>query len=274
MGFETLLPVLKEALQIPGLLKEIYTDAAKPGVSQVGKALGTVLGLGNTILLPIHLLNERSRLVIEKNLEKYRMSLQDVPEAEIVPVRPEVGVPIVEKLTYVSDDELSDLYINLLSKASTVQTAGLAHPSFVHIINCLSPDEAILLKAVRAKKRVPFVETRLQKARVTTNLHIILQPDTWTVIKDLCTGLEGEFKFSFGENVEAYISNLSGHGILDIRRDVHVADLSVYQKLEDDLRAEAEQLEWYKTKAEDVELAFGRGKIEITPFGELFWKLA
>jgi hypothetical protein len=30
MGFETLLPMVKEALQVPGLLKEIYTDAMKP----------------------------------------------------------------------------------------------------------------------------------------------------------------------------------------------------------------------------------------------------
>jgi hypothetical protein len=118
----------------------------KPDVSQVGKALGTVLGLGNTILLPIYLLNERTRLVVESNLEKYRLTLKNVHEAEIVPVRPEVGVSILEKLMYVTDDELSDFYINLLSKASTVQTAGLAHPGFIHIINCLSPDEAILLK--------------------------------------------------------------------------------------------------------------------------------
>jgi Abortive infection alpha len=161
-----------------------------------------------------------------------------------------------------------------LSKASTVQTTGLAHPSFVYIVNCLSPDEAILLKALREKKRLPFVVTVLQEVRATTNLQIRLEPNTWTLIKDLCTGLEEEIKFSFSENLEAYVSNLSGHGILDIRRDVHIADLSQYQKLEDNLRAEAEQLEWYKTKPENVELAFRRGEIEITPFGKLFWKLA
>ena len=83
MAVESALPILKEALQVPGLLKEIYGDALKPGVSQVGKALGTVLGLGNTILLPIYLLNERTKLIVEKNLEQYRESLKDVPEAEI-----------------------------------------------------------------------------------------------------------------------------------------------------------------------------------------------
>ena len=146
MTLETVLPMIKEALQAPGLLKEIYGDALKPGVSQVGKALGTVLGLGTTVLLPIYWANERSRMVVEKTLEKFRLSLEGVPEPQIIPVRPEVGVPILEKLMYVTDDELSDLYINLLSKASTAQSVRFVHPSFVSIVNNFSSDEALLLK--------------------------------------------------------------------------------------------------------------------------------
>lgn len=261
MGAEIFLPVVREALQIPGLLKEIYTDLAKPGVTQVGKALGTVLGLGNTILMPLYLLNERVKAIVENNLEKFRASLEDVPEPEIVPVRPELGVPILEKLTYVSDDELSDLYVNLLSKASTVHTAGFAHPSFVYIINNLSPDEAVLLKLLRNQSSLPFVSTTLQNKSY---------PFDFRLIKDLCTTLEDKVQFSFGDNLEAYFSNLSGHGILDIRRDIHLADSARYEELETDYRAQAEATEWYKTIPEGRKLAFRRGKIEVTPFGRLF----
>ena len=131
------------------LIQEIYGDLFKPGVSQVGKALETILGLGNTILWPIQVLNGRAKIALENNFEKYRQQLKDVSDADIISVRPEVGVPILEKLAYVTDDEISDLYINLLAKASTTQTAQFAHPSFVNIINNLSPDEAILLKSFR-----------------------------------------------------------------------------------------------------------------------------
>jgi len=55
-----------------GLLKEVYGDLVKPGVSQVGQAIGTILGLGNTVLWPIQMLNEKARLTIELNLESYR----------------------------------------------------------------------------------------------------------------------------------------------------------------------------------------------------------
>lgn len=131
------LQVAQEALKIPGLLVEIYGDLAKPGVKQVGKALGTVLGLGNTVLWPIHWANEHSRLYLEKNLEEYRVLLEHVPEEKIVPVAPEIGVPIAEKLTYVRDVKLADLYVTLLAKASNIDTISEAHPSFVNVINNL-----------------------------------------------------------------------------------------------------------------------------------------
>lgn len=66
------LQVAQEGLKVPGLLIEIYGDIARPGVRQVGKALETVIGLGNTILWPIALANEHSRMALENNLERYR----------------------------------------------------------------------------------------------------------------------------------------------------------------------------------------------------------
>ena len=38
---------------VPEILKEVYGDLAKPGAQQAGKALGTIVGLGNTILWPV-----------------------------------------------------------------------------------------------------------------------------------------------------------------------------------------------------------------------------
>lgn len=210
MTLETLLPMIKEALQVRGLLKEIYGDALKPGVSQVGKALGTVLGLGTTVLLPIYWVNERSRMIIEKNLEKFRLSLEGVPEPEIIPVRPEVGVPILEKLMYVTDDELSDLYINLLSKASTAETAKFVHPSFVGTVNNLSPDEAILLKEFGGEFALPIITARFVQKHPE-------KQGTYRDIEDIVGGLKGRVALAFPANVDAYFINLKRLGILEIR---------------------------------------------------------
>ena len=98
--------LLNSLTRSPEILLEVYRDLAKPGVQQVGKALGTVLGLGNTILWPIHLINEKSRLALESNLERYRVKLEHVSQEDICSVAPEIGVPIAEKLSYVTNDTI------------------------------------------------------------------------------------------------------------------------------------------------------------------------
>ena len=103
---DTWLQVAQEALKIPALLVEIYGDLARPGVRQVGKALENVLGFGNTILWPIAWANERSRIALESNLERYRVRMEQVPQEKVIAVAPEIGVPIAEKLAYVRDENV------------------------------------------------------------------------------------------------------------------------------------------------------------------------
>src|SRR6267143_429631 len=249
-----MVPILKEVAQVPGLLKEIYGDLAKPGVTQAGKALGTVLGLGNTILWPLMLLNERAKITLEKNLEQYREELNKVPPAQISEVPPELGVPIAEKLGYVTDEQLSDLYINLLAKASTTDFSHTAHPSFVNVINNLSPDEALLLQHVT--NDLPFVEARLKKKSA----------NEWRTLAALITGLERTAKLSFPENCVAYFSNFEGLGLINIRHDLYIADPPQYEKLEKYYRP---ILECVPHDKEMWEFMFERGKIEVTPYGEL-----
>ena len=62
-----------------------------------------------------------------------------------------------------TNEELSEMYTELLAKASQAQNANVAHPSFVNIINNISPDEAILLKSIRHNFVIPFVEVQLKK---------------------------------------------------------------------------------------------------------------
>ena len=263
-----MLPILTEAAQIPGLLKEIYGDLAKPGVTQVGKALSTIIGLGNTLLWPIQILNERAKLTLADNLNRYRIELENVSEDEVTPVRPELGVPISEKLAYVSDGQLTQLYINLLSKASTMQTADCAHPSFVNIINNLSPDEALLLKELHTVQAIPFISASAFKK----------QDREYIIISEILTGLETVIPISFPRNIVAYFSNLEGLGLVSIRRETHIANDSLYKRLEEQYYATCKEalkdLYWDKFQEELPEglftVAFKKGNILLSPFGKLF----
>ncbi len=143
--------MLPDISRFDGLLKEIYIDLARPGVSQVGKAIGAVLGLGNTVLWPLHLLNERARIALEANLDRYRRRLENAPVEQVEPVPPEIAVPILEQLSYVSDGTLSEMYAGLLANASLRGHQQNIHPTFIRILASLSPDEALLLQQLLAK---------------------------------------------------------------------------------------------------------------------------
>ncbi len=129
-----------------GVLHALYTDLAAPGVQQVGKALETVLKTGNILLLPLRMLNEYAAAFEKVNFAAIADRFSRIPEDDIVDVRPEIGVPILEKLAITHDPDLRRLFIELLASAADKKKVGLAHPSFVRVIESLSPDEALLLK--------------------------------------------------------------------------------------------------------------------------------
>lgn len=240
----------------PAILKEIYGDLAKPGVQQAGKALSTVIGLGNTLLWPVAMLNEKAKLALEHNLEKYREKLENIPEEDISEVPPEVGVPIAEKLSYVSNEELSEMYTELLAKASQKSQANLAHPSFVNVINNISPDEAILLKSIRKMSGLPFVEVRWK----------LKTKNEWQTLNPMLVGISCLSDLQYPNNIHAYISNLEGLGIFQVRQDIFMVGENIYEPLEELAKQAYAEIE---KQVEDRVIVFNRGKIEITSFAWL-----
>jgi hypothetical protein len=249
--------VAQEALKIPGLLVEVYGDLARPGVKQVGKALETIIGLGNTILWPIALVNEKSRVALESNLKRYSEKMASVSEEKVVGVAPEIGVPIAEKLTYVADKRLSALYVNLLAKASNLDTVGEAHPSFVGIINNLSPDEALLLESFLTSPVIPFVSAKVSEHPKEGFAHLCD-----AVIDRAITG-----NLTFPENLEAYLANLVGLGIITMEHDEYATDYVEYDSLERQAELMAESMHKVGTFLETPVVDTNRGLVRITMFG-------
>lgn len=249
------------------LLKEIYGDLAKPGVAQVGIALATVIGLLNTCLSPIKFLNEKTELNRQTNLKQLAKRFSEIPPEEIVEAPPEIAVPIAEKLGYVSNEQLRDLYIELLAKASTRDLNECAHPSFVNIINNLSPDEATLLNQLETENRSKFIflEIKMSDSKKRTARHI--------------TSYYSEFEqnsiLTFEKNAPAYISNLIGLGIFQVS-DQPLKQPKNYKKLEDTVNAQWQDIikeldeDISKYSKENRSLKFKKGHIYITEFGNLF----
>lgn len=147
----------------PNVLGQIYSDLASPGVKAVGQALGTVLEFSTSFLLPVKLLNEKFRLNFKKRLTEYEKKLEEISEDKRCEVHPQIGTPIIERLSYTTNDEIADLFTTLLANASNIDMVNTAHPAFVAMIEKLSPDEARIIKYLEGKEDIQYCDFRGQK---------------------------------------------------------------------------------------------------------------
>lgn len=160
----------------PNILGQVYGDLAQPSVKAVGNALGTVFEFSTSFLLPVKLLNEKFKLNFARRLNEYKEKLEQIPEEKQCEVHPQIGTPIIEKLSYTTNEEIADLFTTLLANASNVDMVNTAHPSFVNMIERISPDEAKLLKYLRREDDIPYCTFNgdAKMEMVIINLQIML----------------------------------------------------------------------------------------------------
>ncbi|GAB1359243.1 hypothetical protein MASR1M31_10240 [Porphyromonadaceae bacterium] len=142
----------------PNILGQVYSDLAQPSVKAVGIALGTVFEFSASFVA-IKLLNEKFKLNFAKRIDEYRTKLEQIPEEKRCEVHPQVGTPIVEKLSYTTNDEIADLF-TLLTNASNIDMVNTAHPSFVNMIERLSTDEARIIRYLKGKDDIQYCDFR------------------------------------------------------------------------------------------------------------------
>lgn len=140
------------------ILLQIYQDIAQPSVRAIGQALATVFELCPTSLLSLKYWTERRRLNFRKRLNEYKRKLDKISEENRIQVDIQIGAPIVEKLTYVTSDEIADLFTTLLANASNKDLAETIHPAFIHIVSELCPDEALIIQYLYEQKKICYIK--------------------------------------------------------------------------------------------------------------------
>lgn len=246
------------------IISLIYKDLAQPSVQKVGKALSTVFGLGNTLLLPIKLLNEKANHLFVHHMEKFRRNLDQIDENKIQPIEPQIGVPILESLEYTTNQKLGNLYINLLTTASNFDTASHAHPSYVKIIGNITPDEAFILEFLdedeTSTRRIPFISLKLHfdfgsSKKDTTNK---------VSAEEHITEFEYSSKIKFPKLVKLYISNLIGLGLIQSEIDNYVGPDF------DELKKKMKSIIDYYEQDSRITIEYIHGYFSLTDFGKGF----
>lgn len=249
--------------------EKIYDDLLSPPTKTTGKALATITDLINTALYPIELLNEKRKILLNRNLHRYKEKLDKIPTDKITNIPTEISAPIIERLNYTSNDELSNAFINLLSKASSFDTIKFAHPSFIHIIDRLSPDEANLLKYISENNNMFLIlkgdyltEERIYKVvyldskkeeRQEQFKESTFEHNFSLKIKD--SFLE-DFELMFFDNIDFYIDNLISLGLIKNPDELEPfeKDFIYYETQIIKKRCDISSYKDYKTEEVDLEV--------------------
>ncbi len=194
---------------LPKVVESLYEDLIQPGAKEFGKALATVLASTNTLLLPVSYLNETCLIRFKNRLKQLDAQLKLENESDICQVSNEIGVPALEKLFYISSDELSDLFIKLLKRASLEDEAHLAHPNFVNVLSSISPDEAKIINHTKGRP-ISFVSLAVEKSIMREEGYFM---NTTERSNKVFTDIENSIEMLFPQNFHIYNTNMFSLGI-------------------------------------------------------------
>ena len=259
---EEIIKVAPEVVKttLPQLANSVYQDLLSPAMKKAGQALGNVIDFATLSFIPLEYVSARIRMNIDKNLKNYQKKLDAVPENEIRNVEPEIGVPIVEKLSYTTCEEIAEMYTTLLAKASTTATVNQAHPSFIQFLERMSVDEAKILKFLDGK--VDFVCVRPKYYREENGGYIQIDGDI--------TELDDNVSLLFPQNINSYIHNLCSIGVLMRKSGCYKIDEKLYESV---LKKGQSRIEAYKLVGLNfIKVEYDKSFYEITTLGKAFIK--
>jgi hypothetical protein len=243
----------------------VYQDAVQPVAQEVGKSLKTIGGVINVALTPIALMVFGFEKIQENLKSRLEKRLVNIPPENIVTPNLQVVGPLIEKYKYVSEDQdLSQMFINLLANAMDKDKVSKAHPSFVNIISELSPDEAKIIKALSKKDTLPKIDIKLQAKKEDGTLE-----SGYHYFATNYTNLPKVAGLAYPELINSYLNNLERIQIISCTSgqfQESFTEKNRYKELE-----ENEYIKNVKKETENTfEMSIVHGLIRVTDFGKLF----
>ncbi len=197
-----------------------------------------------------------------QRLEEYTKKLEDVSEQDRCEVHPEIGVPIMQALPYTTNDDIAEMFTNLLASASVSSMAGSAHPAFVEYIKQMSPDEAKIVQYLKNQNYIPYITMR-------ANFEPPRQGFVTPVEK--MVSIDRELTLVYPDNIKIDISNLVSLGVIADAGTLHLVDDNLYQNI-----INLKGLDGIKAKYEKIKgikkITYTKGYYEKTEIGKLFIK--
>jgi len=126
-----------------------YEDLLSPAAKEIGQNLVVVAKVMSLALAPVEASVWGYEQIKSWLNSKLADRLSNVDASKIEPPPLHIAGPVIMKMAFAKDVEyLKELYASLLATSMLDGTVHLAHPSFAHAIEQLSPDEANILAQI------------------------------------------------------------------------------------------------------------------------------
>lgn len=199
-------------------------------------------------------IQETKKLLAEK--------LENVPAENIITPPSYIAVPALQAISYCMDNnELRDMYAELLKTAMNSETTDNVHPTYVEIIKQMSPYEAFVFKKL---------------------VDVLVQPCIGVIYKNKTTGesypIQDIVAFSDLEkyplvSTQIALENLERLRLIEINKNSKYANFDCYNQIKESLKEKVNQFindNSNNLNVNDYEVIYNEYIVLVRGFGQFF----
>lgn len=227
-----------------------------------------------------------------ENYQKFAERIQDIPKERLTPIEPQKSITALQRLQYVTEEILSDMFVELLAKSADSKYSSKVRARYQEILSNLDSNDAMLLEflfrngyTVKIKMEslqsvidegdelleqlpeaanidypiggIPFLEIRDQSNKISAG---------WRTIHKIFTDVAQLPVSKSIQEVEGQMEHLASLGLIEIKPDFWFLPVDIYLHLENDQYVD--YLKRNITKQRSIK--YIKGRIDLTTLGRDF----
>lgn len=237
-------------------IQSLVPETAK----QTDGILSTVVGFFNNVVLhPVKKANLTFKYKLEAFEQDLKKKIENIPSENLQEPPLMIAGPVLEALKYTYDEEeLREMYENLLASSMDNRKVNSAHPSFVDAIKQMSPLDAKILAIIVEKRQLRCGE-------------IVF--DVQKTGKAIYNGMPKYFvpelaNLSDPFVVSSALSNLKRLELIDINNNIRFANMD-YEEIKSHSYV-IERVSYFKKRCQDFTVRQTDYGIAINNYGQSF----
>lgn len=186
------------------IAKDVYEDVGHPVAKPTGELVGLIPRAIKAALSPLEKWILQKEYNVEETRKLLEKKLENVSPDQIEAPEPHIAVPAMQYISYCMDnEELREMYANLLACSMNKALKNGVHPAFVEIIRQICPDEAKIIKYLYQYNTIPII-----------GLKVFAGERVIGVINTGCSVIADIAGCEFPQNGKQYFDNLERLGLI------------------------------------------------------------